>query len=327
MIWNNLVPLAMNDKQIPNGILVSGLVRSGTTWTARMLNFSPQTIFVLEPFNILRDPIHLLKAGTNYPYWSHPDAHIFQKIRSGVGLSFTPEEFRIFMKESSSFKYHLYHLVRYITLNRRIKKGMRPVVQDPFAIFMAPWLYEKLSLRPLFLFRHPAAYINSMKRMKWGFNFDWLARRESLMEGVLSPFKDEILKWAPKAFIPFSIETQCLVWNIFTGIMLTYRDTYPDWLFFRHEDLSMEPVAHFKKIYHELGFPFSAPIIKKIEEFTGTGNTVEAKSGKMHTLKRNNRANVKLWQKQLEPAEITLIRKQTEQVAARLYDDDSWPKL
>ncbi len=307
-----------------SGLLVSGLVRSGTTWTARMINFSPEMFFVLEPFNVLRDPIHLLKSGTNYPYFPHVDENLFHKIRSGLGLSFTPEELKIFMRESSSPKYHLYHLVRFFVLRQRLKKGMRPVVQDPFAIFMAPWLHEQLGLRPLFLFRHPAAYINSMKRMKWGFNFDWLARQEGLMEGILSAFREDILKLAPREFMPFSIETQALVWNIFTSVMLHYRERHKQWLFRRHEELSLAPLEEFKKIYDELGLEFNPPIIEKIKKFTGAANTAEARAGKMHTLKRDSRSNITLWKKQLERNEIDQIRKLTASVAGELYGEETW---
>ncbi len=309
---------------MPNPILVSGLMRSGTTWTSRMIALSPKMFYVPEPFNILREPIHLLNAGTNYPYFPEINIELYHKIRSGVGLSFTKKEFGIFMRQSPSPKYHLYHLVRYGTLNLRLKKGMKPVIQDPLAIFMAPWLNKELHILPLFLFRHPAAYINSMKRMKWGFNFDWLACQKKLMDDILHDFADDIYKLAPEKFIPFSVETQALVWNIFTTVMLSYKNKYPDWLFYRHEDLSREPVDAFKNIYKEVGLEISAPIIKKIEDFTGTGNTTEAKAGKMHTLKRNSRENIKLWQKQLNADDIKKIHSLTAPVAGHLYTEDDW---
>ncbi len=314
----------MSEMKIKKPLLVSGLQRSGTTWTAKMITLSPERFYVLEPFNFLREPIHLFGAGTNFPFFPEVDEELFLKIRSGLGLSLTGEELKIYMKQSSSPKYHLYHLVRYITLNRRLKKGMLPVIQDPFAIFMAPWLGSHLDVRMLFLFRHPAAYINSMKRIKWGFNFDWLARQEALMEDVLADFREDIMKWAPREFIPFGIETQALVWNIFTTIMLRYREAHADWLFYRHEDLSREPIEGFKKIYREIGLVCDDSIIGKIEKFTGAQNRAVAKEGKMHTLRRNSLANIKMWQSQLSAGEIEEIRRLTSPVSEKLYCDEDW---
>ncbi len=314
----------MSENYTKKPLLVSGLQRSGTTWTAKMIALSPEMFYVLEPFNFLREPIHLFGAGTNFPFFPEVDEELFLKMRSGLGLSLSGQELKIYMKQSSSPKYHLYHLVRYFTLNHRLKKHMRPVIQDPFAIFMAPWLGRRLDIRMLFLFRHPAAYINSMKRMKWGFNFDWLARQEALMEEVLADFRDEILKWAPQEFIPFSIETQALVWNIFTTVMLRYRDGHKDWLFYRHEDLSRKPIESFKKIYREIGLVYDDSIIRQIEKFTGAQNRTAAKEGKMHTLRRNSLENIKIWQSQLSTGEIDTIRHLTSPVSDKLYSDEDW---
>ncbi len=305
-------------------VLISGLQRSGTTWTARMLTLSDEMFYVLEPFNILRDPIHLIGAGTNFPYFQEVDSERYVKIRSGLGLSFTKDELRVFMKQSPSPKYHLYHIVRYLSLNRRLNKGMKPVIQDPFAVFMAPWLSHNLGILPLFLFRHPAAYINSMKRMKWGFNFAWLADQEELMDEYLSDFSDDIRKWAGEEFIPFSIETQCLVWNIFTSVILRYSKEHSNWLFYRHEDLSMNPMTLFYKIYAEIGIDMNQTIMRKIEKFTGSGNPATARDGKMHSLKRNSRENIKNWQKQLSVDEINQIHHLTAAFSNPLYSEDEW---
>ncbi len=35
----------------------------------------------------------------------------------------------------------------------------------------AEWLAKTYNINVVVLIRHPAAYIYSMKRMKWGFNF------------------------------------------------------------------------------------------------------------------------------------------------------------
>jgi Sulfotransferase domain len=311
-------------KNTPTPVMVSGLQRSGTTWTAKMIELAKEMFMVVEPFNLQREVLHLLKLKAMFQWWPEVDEERFWKLRNGFGLKFTKGELKLFYKENTQFKYHFYHFQRYIFLNRKLNKNMKPVIQDPFAIFMAPWLNKTFGIQMLLIYRHPAAYINSMKRMQWGFNFDWLASQEELMEQRLSPFRDQILEQATRGFIPFEIETQCLVWNIFTSTIRDYQKQQPEWLFFRHEDLSFSPVESFKNIYENLELEFNDSIIQKIKKFTGEGNPANAKKDKMHTLKRDSRENIKSWKKHLSEKEIVKIRQLTEDISCTLYSDTDW---
>ena len=73
-----------------------------------------------------------------------------------------------------------------------------------------------------------------------------------------------------------------------------------------------------------MGFDYNRPIDEKIKKFTGSDNPTEAKDGQLHTLKRNSRDNVKIWQKRLNPDEIKQIRTLTESVSDLLYFNDDW---
>jgi Sulfotransferase domain len=311
-------------KKTPTPVMVSGLQRSGTTWTAKMIELAKEMFMVVEPFNLQREVLHLLKLKVMYEWWPEVDRERFWKLRNGFGLKFTREELKLFYQEDTKFKYYFYHFQRHFFLNRKLNKNMKPVIQDPFAIFMAPWLNANLGIQMLLIYRHPAAYINSMKRMQWGFNFEWLASQKELMEQRLAPFHDQILEQATRGFISFDIDTQCLVWNIFTSTIRDYQKQHTDWLFFRHEDLSFSPVESFKNIYENLGLEFNDSIIQKIKKFTGEGNPATAKKDKMHTLKRDSRENIKSWKKHLTKKEISTIRLLTEAVSSDLYTENDW---
>jgi hypothetical protein len=160
--------------------------------------------------------------------------------------------------------------------------------------------------------------------MKWGFNFAWFAKQDELMEDYLKEFEKPIREYAKDKFIPFGIESQILLWNIQNKLILRFKEEHPEWFFYRHEDLSIEPQKYFKMLYTDLGLEFTEDVNNRIKEFTLEGNRKEAKEGKQFDFMRDSKAVTKLWKKHLCEDDIKKIYDGTIEICSKFYDESFW---
>ena len=48
-----------------------------------------------------------------------------------------------------------------------------------------------------------------------------------------------------------------MLWNMIYGTVRRYQEDHPDWIFLRHEDISMDPAAHFRDLFEQLDLAFT----------------------------------------------------------------------
>lgn len=196
----------------------------------------------------------------------------------------------------------------------------RPLIKDPIAIFSALWLYENFQTENVILIRHPAAFVSSLKRVGWHFNFENFLKQKPLMTDYLHPFEKDMLTASGDM-----IERSSILWNCIHHVIHEYQLKFPDWIYLRHMDISLNPMIEFEKLFTRLNLPFTEKIKNYISLTTGSKNPAEVSApGKLHQLKRDSAANVKNWKKRLTKAEINLIRDITAPVAGYFYSDRDW---
>ena len=130
----------------------------------------------------------------------------------------------------------------------------------------------------------------------------------------LSPFAADIEKFVKTP--PDIIEQGILLWNIDYYILNEYRKTHPDWIIIKHEDLSLDPVGEYRKIYEKLDLHFGASVENKIKE--------SSSASKAGHLKRDSKKNIHTWKKRLTEEEIERIVKGTESVWKAYYSEKDW---
>lgn len=297
--------------------MVTGSHRSGSTWTGKVLATAPNTGYVQEPFN-------LIKFGK----LPRPLRHWFEVLNAES----TPERRAAFRGYAEQFTHFstafLLHELRYtqpLKYPRALREHWqrlryrRMVVKDPIAVFAAPFLAAELGWQPLVLVRHPAAFAESLKAKNWGFNFRNFTEQEAWHTDFFDPFRTQIQAFAEAEGTtekPDIIAQAALVWNVVHHHIHRYKQTYPNWLFVRHEDLSREPEATFKRIFSHFLLPFAPKTHAYIRKST------HAKTAS--NLKRDSQQNIKKWKKRLSAAEIARLREQTETVAAHFYSGTDW---
>jgi hypothetical protein len=298
-------------------ILVTGSQRSGSTWVGQMIASHPKVVYLWEPFNpgALRTPAK---------YWYH---HV------------TPadeEQFRAFLQPYLTFRYPWWADVKDRVHPRRIvgatyrtalcwwrrQTGCRTLMKDPSALFSAEWLAKTYGMNVVVLIRHPAAYVSSLKRLRWGVWYSDLWNQRALMEDHLAPFYDEVRRCMEH--LPDLLGQAILLWRIIHHVIRRFQQDHPDWIYLRHEDLSRRPMEEFQSLLGRLGLDMPPCVRQAIETHTSAENPREAPERIAHQLKRDSQGNIWNWRTRLRPEEIARVRKATEDIAPYFYSDADW---
>jgi hypothetical protein len=198
---------------------------------------------------------------------------------------------------------------------------MTPLIKDPVALMSADWLARRFGLNVIVMIRHPAAFVKSMKDRHWGFYPSrWALPQPLLMRDFLAPFEKMIELEQEQHDI---IDQTALLWKILNYVALEYKKKNTGWIFLRHEDIALNPIAGFRNLYDKLGLVFSDDIQQAIYDSSKDTNPAEG-TGNVQFVQRNSRATVSNWKRTLTASEIRRIRRQVEEVSSHFYLDSDW---
>jgi hypothetical protein len=130
------------------------------------------------------------------------------------------------------------------------------------------------------------------------------------MNTKLKPFEKEIREFSKNKHD--IIDQGILLWNVFHTVIKDYEEKYPDWIFVKHEELSLNPLESFRSIYKRLGIDFTTGIEDKISGYTQSKEETK--------LKRDSRSNVYSWKKRLTKKEISRIILGTKELTDYYYN-------
>jgi len=297
-------------------ILVTGAHRAGTTWVGRVLASGNELFYIHEPFNLNRNK----EYNTPLKYWFEyiGENEQKQKIFSDYITYLSSGNFFCLRDRIIKGKYFKIPYYFYCELNKFRNKKKRKVVKDPIAVFSADYFAEYLNYDVLILIRHPAAFAESLKNKNWKHDFKHFIHQEEMIQKVLYPFLPEIYDSVnnEKTSNYDIIQSSILLWNLIYWRVLEYKKKYRNWIFVRHEDLSLNPISEFSKICTLLNICFNSKIKSYIIKTTKDSGV----SGK----KRNSRQNVTKWTKELTKEEIRRIYDGTKKISSYFYSKKDW---
>lgn len=221
-----------------NGILVSGLIRSGTTWVGRILATAENSIYIHEPFNPDSEwnacfplPSHMMHITSEYGgIYEGPFSKILKLeplFRGNWRNQVSESIYRYIDKETNG-----------------IKTQVIPIIKDPVALFSIEWLVNTHHLKPVIVLRHPIGIVKSQIRLGWikGNKLVGIVRQRSLVETFYNQQDQSLLhenmaNWS-------NIETadqMCLFVRFMYLSIIRYIKKYPEWLYICYEDISNNP--------------------------------------------------------------------------------------
>jgi len=300
-------------------ILVTGSLRSGTTWAGKMISVASEVGYIHEPFNL---EIFMGVNPRSFEFWF---TYLDDADSETYGETF---------REILDFRYPFAHNASQVRTPRNVAKLLRdqgisayhrirndrPLVKDPIAFFSSDWLAGQFDMQVLVLIRHPAAFCSSLKILNWEIPFNHLLRQLLLMEKYLYPYEKEMVEFERNE--KDIIDQGILLWNCIHFTVKKYQEKNADWIFIRHEDLSLDPCDQFRLLYDKLNLKFTQKAKNAIEESSGSHNPVEQIPGKQ--LKRDSRKNVTNWKNRLSREEVERIRLKTTDLSSLFYTDSEW---
>ncbi len=287
--------------------MVTGPMRSGTTWVGTLLAFSG-IWHIHEPFNPNRARFHV---DYMYQRVNCVNNHINSYVTGLLNGNFRS------MSKTVDTSHPL------MPGNFMPFPIRRVLIKDPNACLLSRYLTKQFDLKTLVMFRHPAAWVYSIHRLKWG-SISHLKRflqDKQLIEDYLQPFESDIVKAIDAG------ESIC------AGALLHGCLSYVLWNFCKESDsiraimfeaLCREPVNEFRALYNWLELPYTDKIKQKhIEMSSGAGGEDRIKH--MHEVKRKSINEIDKWRKKLTSEETIEIRAVFEKFELPLYSaDDEW---
>jgi hypothetical protein len=286
-------------------ILITGAHRSGTTWVGKIITGVPSIHYVHEPFNIDYKPNKIKPE-----YW-------FQYItRQNEGMLYEYIKKMVTPQTAPASGEGVRQMLGFFN---PLRQRRRVLIKDPIAIFSAEWMASRFNMDVVILIRHPAAFADSISERNWTHDFTHFLRQPLLMEVHLSPFKEEIIEFTKRKYD--IIDQAILLWKLIYYMVAKYRKNHKEWLFIRHEDLSLAPLKGFKEIFRYLNIKFTGEIKKTIEDLSNNRNPID---GDVHSIKRNSRAIINKWKSKFTNEEIKKIRESVEHISKEFYSEEEW---
>jgi Sulfotransferase family len=294
----------------PGGpLLVTGMPRTATSWVGKMLEASGALVYVNEPMNPQHPPGRspgVLRADVEhaFQYISEENERVWlPAFRDTVRLRFHP----LAEVRRNHGPYDLLRALKYTAgfgLGRL--RGRRALLDDPYAVFAAPWLQRRVGCQVVVTVRDPVAR----------FAPDLEAAVAADGDGGVGPAS--------------------LLWRVIYGTVADYRRELPGVEVVRHEDLSADPVPAFRSLYGRLDLPFGPDAERAILAATSAGSGWRASTSprkgsiggamrwsvsgggvsKTAARRLDSRANLQVWRERLTPEEVARIRELTADVAA-----------
>ena len=295
-------------------ILISGSHRSGSTWVGKVIESSGSVNYILEPLNPQLRLNKLIFTSNKTNLWFPAIKYLNQSnYVKGFQNLFNYKWLNFNNISLSDLKYLMKMRISFSKKNTFLLK-------DPIALFSSEWIYKKFNSKNIILIRRPEAFVSSLKKNNWSFDFNNLLKQPEFIENHLVEFKDEIIKMA-NIEDPDIITQGILLWNIFHSYILNLKNKYPNWYFISHEELSFNPMDEFNKIFQYLDLDFNEKVQSYIKKSTSSGNQTERDDKEIHQLNRNSKKNIFSWKNRLSEVEIKTIQNNTEIICAKFYNN------
>lgn len=299
-------------------VLVTGAIRTGSTYVGHVLSRAKGLSYIDEPFNRERGIV-----GVNhwFPYASSPHDYygrmVEEFMRLNVRYRFTPTGSRLKMAAKRVIGGRAQWRLRHFRWLGRRSGGM--LIKDPLAIFLSDYMHRRFGVGVLVLVRHPAAFYYSVRRLGWRFDPSELLRQDRLVEELLMAERPllERTHGSPA-------EQYAILWRCIYRVVLQFSDEHccsGGWLVRRHEDISVEPEREFQRIFEALNIPFSESVRQFVRKSTSRANPAVAPGNRTHVIRRDSAALVDYWRQRVPNDEQRVIRKVVGEVGERFYPE------
>ena len=310
-------------------ILITGMARSGGSWVSRMVAGGGDVVHINEPFNRRHPPgltpgILRVPPPRAYQYVGpHNEAEYVAGFRDMLRLRYN----LVAELRANRGIYDLAKMAKYATaFSHGRARGMRPLIDDPYMVFAAEWMAERLDCQVVMLVRHPAGIVSSLARIGtgWSDNLPDIASQPELIRDYLAPYADELQRAAREPLDP--IAHGALLWRVIHAGIAHQVARNPRFVVVRYEDLAGDPLTEFRALYDRLdGVTFNRSAEAAVRSGCLAGpaqrNVPWGRVGLGRTAFQpmQSQANAWAWRERLSDAHIAEVIARTRDVAEQFY--------
>lgn len=266
--------------------VVTGMHRSGTTWFGSLFS-------VLDDYAVLHEPFNYNHGIKNVPRWYLDYDNLDDRYFVEQGLS-------SLLQGRAKFNRPFLRHARTKSILKKIlgtgaernykdslNSGVRNLIlKDPFLIKMTPYLLSK-GIPTIVIVRHPAAIFQSLNRMGWFGNMEFLPQCRAGLPAYDSDFGAEYY-------------TARLWSELYSPVLKCHKSHLSEkLLILSHEDFFDDLVDGCAKISNLLGAGTSVDKMFAYVRRTSTADLVVPKGKKVHSLARNSKALAGSWRSEV----------------------------
>jgi hypothetical protein len=317
------------------GVLVTGLPRSGTSWVGKMLQAGGEVVYVNEPLNPEHPPgrspgVLNAEVGHRFQYiCADNDEEWAAAFADTLRLRYRPAAE---LRRNHSSLHDLGRLAKYCTAFTvgRIR-GRRALLDDPYAVLSSAWFAERLGCQVVVCMRHPVSLVGSWHRLGWQVSLRELLDQPLLMRDLLGMYAGEMQALADS---PDSIATTAMLWRVtYATVYDLLERLHPRLRLWRYEDLATDPVTKFRELYAECGLTWTDRAQQQVISATmGHGSTERSfewslRGGLSRTAFRpmDSRMALGSYRDRLSPDQIARVSELTADVARNFYGAKEGP--
>lgn len=281
-----------------------------------MLCLSGEAAYVHEPFCPNRSPGWLTEP---LPYWymyiTDDNAGAYEAaIERVLQLRYPIARSLLASRHAKDLARQIPEAVRSLAYRAR---RLRPLLKDPFALFSCEWLADRFAVLPVIMIRKPVAFISSIKRLNWGFDYEQNWRAQALLmrdhlgaqAGTFEGYQGEV----------DLVGEGIVMWNAIYGFVADLRDRRPEFLYVVYEDLAADPLRGFEELYARTNLRWNQAVRARIAGFSDSANPKEVPARNRRAIKRDSQAASETWRSRLTADEIERVTEETSVIASGLY--------
>ena len=115
-----------------------------------------------------------------------------------------------------------------------------------------------------------------------------------------------------------------VLWAAIYGTLQRLQSVVPEIQIVRHEDLALDPIPGFRRLYDHLGLAYTSRAQRAILDSSRPDNPTELSRQQVHSVKMDSRASLQNWKRRLSVEEVARVRQLTDGVWQTYYPAESW---
>ncbi|MTI65733.1 MAG: sulfotransferase [Firmicutes bacterium] len=284
-------------------ILISGIPRSGSTWLAKVLSNSPDSLYIHEPDNekhylkafFLKEKLHRYpylkksqRSDLYYRLWESILTEDFNNIANSSKVFQTMQSVNPFFIEREigkkcnlildEFFSHTDVASRKKVMNvfaqpnvNNVKRKKTLIVKSVHNLLALDWISNNFDCKIIVIVRHPANVASSYLKLRMPDSIRNLYSQKILVEDYLAPFLGHI-KEAQGILAHISLQI-----GAFYYVLEQQLKKNDQWILIKHEDLCYSPESQFKILFDKLDLEWNENVQRYIRQSNKQGEGFDTK--------------------------------------------------